>query len=309
MNSQLSTLNSHPQASVDWRRVAAIVNRELDRADIGDRATRLARVLVALTLRERRTEVLLPDRQELCRLLSIGDNHIAQVFEKLTAAKIVECEKKFDGWLVRVFARSESWNVAWHFDRDALCAFVAGVNAAPGQVQGELFEPEPCLRAALAEGDAAAAAGPDFPKREAAVPKKGSGPEADRAEASGAVPLRSSRLSQFKGSLEKPSEGALKPGKPLDIETRARGKAFTPSERELLERLRSELGPDQVEQWGGYWVKHFVRPMPHALGVALDELHARRQEGVSIGKPAHWLQSTARHVERARAVHFGNAEL
>jgi len=71
----------------------------------------------------------------------------------------------------------------------------------------------------------------------------------------------------------------------------------------LLDRLREAVGEEDVRQWGGYWVKHFIRPMPHALGVALDELHARRQEGGRITNPAKWLQSTALHVEQARVVH------
>jgi hypothetical protein len=140
-------------ARMDWRRIAARMQRELDRADLGARATRLARVLVGLTLAEGRVEVVVQDRVRLCGLLGIGLNHIEAVFKVLAMSGIASCEREAEGWRLRVFADSEAWRCAFIYEREALCAFLAEVNAAPGQVQGELFEAEPCLQRAKAEVD------------------------------------------------------------------------------------------------------------------------------------------------------------
>lgn len=277
--------------TTDWRRVAARMQRELDRADLGDRATRLARVLVSLTLAERRVEVLLTDRAELCRLLGIGENHIGGVFDLLAASGIASCARVAEGWRVRVFSDSASWRCEWHFEREALCAYLLGVNRAPGQVQGELWEPEPDLQRAKAEVDVEAAG--KFPKRE--VPEKGS------SRVNRETVLPASQLSRSSQHFEE----AVKPGKLLNGEAREprRGVPFTPAERELLGRLRELLGDEQVRQWGGDWVANFIRPMPRALSVALDELESHQRAGKVFARPAHWVKSTARHVQAAQVVH------
>lgn len=276
---------------VDWRRLAARTQRELDRADLGDRATRLARVLVSLTLAEGRVEVLVPDRAELCRLLGIGPNHIGGVFELLAASGIASCARETEGWRLRVFSDSAAWRCEWHFEREALCAYLSTVNHAPGQVQGELWEPEPDLNRAKAQVDAEAVG--QFPKRE--VPKKGN----DRVNSETVLP--SPQLSRSSQLLVE----AVKPGKQLNGEDREprRGVPFTPHERHLLDRLRELLGEEQVRQWGGDWVANFIRPMPRALSVALDELESHQRSGKVFARPAHWVKSTARHVQAARVVH------
>lgn len=81
---------------------------------------------------------------------------------------------------------------------------------------------------------------------------------------------------------------------------------FTPAQRELLDRLKAELGDEQMRQWGGDWVANYVRPMPRALAVALDEMALKRKEGTRFERPAHWLKATAKHIHAAQMVHVGN---
>jgi len=338
MGTKISPPNVQLGGATDWRRVAGRMRAELDRAGsalvsrtdtagarywepvkLAGRPKELAELVVKATLARGRWQVVIGKLEEFGEQIGIGKNHIRGVFHVLECARMVELVRGAEGWTLTVFPHSAEWQgVTWRYEERSLLDYLDALDRAPGQVQGELLPLEdvettakPAFTRAAAERSVVAAerSSQNGNPLASAVPKTGTGSEMPSESQGGAVPLRSLRslrLSLSQSSLEKTSEEALKPGKPLDLETRARGKAFTPTERELLERLRSALGDEQVDQWGGYWVKHFIRPMPHALGVALDELHARRQEGVAIGRPVHWVQSTARHVERGREVHGCN---
>lgn len=314
-----------PVQKTDWRRVAARMRAELDRAatalvsfttaegrrewnpvKLAGRPKELAELVVKATLARGRWQVVVPGLEEFGEQIGIGKNHIRGVFHVLECARMVELVRGQPGWTLTVFPLSTEWQgVTWRYEEKSLLDFLAALDRAPGQVQGELFavgDVETTAQAAFTRARAeAATAQASSQNGNRPVPKTGTGERAVNSE-TGLVSSQLSRSSQL-------SEEAVKPGKQLDSETRARGKAFTHAERELLGRLREALGEEDVKQWGGYWVKHFIRPMPHALGVALDELHARRQEGAKITRPALWLQSTARHVEAQRVVHFGNAAL
>ncbi len=327
MNTQPPTLNPHPPRT-DWRRVAARMRAELDRAatalvsytatdgrrewqpvKLAGRPKELAELVVKATLARGRWQVALPGLEEFGEQVGIGKNHIRAVFHVLECARMVELVRGERGWTLTVFPLSTEWQgVTWRYEEKSLLDFLAALDRAPGQVQREMFDAGevettagPAFTRARAEAATEQASSQNGNRLAGPVPKTGTGSLAVNSDAV----LRSSRLSRS----SQLSEEAVKPGKPLDSEPRARGKAFTGPELELLTKLRQELGEEDVKQWGGYWVKHFIRPMPHALGVALDELHARRQEGARITRPAQWVQATARHVAAQRAVHLGNDKL
>jgi len=138
-------------ADTDFRKVAARMRADLDRADITGRARRLAEFCIKATLGQGRTRVVIPNRTRLCELLKIGKNHVAEVVAALVSARILHVEEIADGWEILIYPDSAMWAVDWFYKQDEMLAFMAMVNQAPGQAQGELVEPAPSLKRALAE--------------------------------------------------------------------------------------------------------------------------------------------------------------
>lgn len=318
---------AHPTSSItDWRRVAARMRAELDRAasasvsfhtadgkrewnpvKLAGRPKELAELVVKATLARGRWQVVIPELAKFGEQVGIRDTHIRGVFHVLECARIVELERGERGWTLTVFPHSPEWlGVTWRYEEKSLLDYLAALDRAPGQVQAELFDAgevettaAPAFTRARAESASAQASssrnGNQFPKREPeAVPETGTGSRAVNSK----TVLLSSQLSQS----SQLSEEAVKPGKPLNSEPR-RGVPLTSEQRGLMERLKLALGAEQMQQWGGDWLANYVRPMPRALAVALDELRLKEQQGEPVNRPVHWLKSTARHVHEAQRVH------
>lgn len=147
------------QPKIDWRSLAARMRADLDRCDLTGRCRRLAEFTVKVTLAAGRTRVVIPNRMELCRLLHIGKTHVAEVSAALVSARIVQITVCADGWELLVFPDSSQWNVDWLYSREEMARFVAGLNGAPGQCQGELIEGPPSLDRTLAVVSAENSAG------------------------------------------------------------------------------------------------------------------------------------------------------
>lgn len=135
----------------DYRKVAARMRADLDRADLNGRARRLAEFCVKATLGCGRLRVVIPHRQRLCELLKIGKNHVAEVSAALVSSRILSVTEIADGWEILIYPDSAMWAVDWIYERDEMAAFMAYVNQAPGQAQGELVPADKTLRAAMAE--------------------------------------------------------------------------------------------------------------------------------------------------------------
>ena len=167
----------------DWKRIAARMRGDLDRAAINGRARRLAEFGIKATLMRGRTRVVIPNRADLCRLLKIGANHVAETVAELQAAAIIQVTELADGWELLVFPDATGWRVQWIYLRHEMDSFLSYLEQAPGQAQGELLEPEagstrgPSLARALAEVSAEAVgrtSNIQHPTSKKGVPKMGS---------------------------------------------------------------------------------------------------------------------------------------
>ena len=61
-------------------------------------------------------------------------------------------------------------------------------------------------------------------------------------------------------------------------------------ENDIMKRLRTLLGEDEMDRAGGHWLKDWVRVHPNLLGRALDELEFKIREGQSFRNRAAWLE-------------------
>lgn len=223
----------------EWRALAGRTRGALDRADLGDRARRVAEFAIKATLMQCRTRVVIPNRSDLCRLLRIGKNHVAEVVAGLESAGIVKFTATADGWELLVFPDADRWAVEWFYSRDEMSAYLDVINRAPGQVQGELIEPPPSLARVLAEVSAQNA-----------------------GERQGAMGDRCSQKGNLSGGTVPKKGTAFKEGsKPQ------RFKAFTefetlkeavavirePDEHRAMDGIRAILGPEVMENDGGKW--------------------------------------------------------
>lgn len=137
---------------------------ELDRAALNERPRLVVAVLIKATLLRERVRVVLPDREALCALLGIGKQHMAGVWRELESCGVCRFRAVAGGWEVIVQPDSRLWTVEWVYERQALDAFLAFVDRAPGQCQTELL-PEPNLAEEVAKAG--------VPNLGTAVPKLG----------------------------------------------------------------------------------------------------------------------------------------
>lgn len=313
----------------DWRRVAARMRAELDRAatalvsftdaggkqcwqeaKLAGRPKELVELVVKATLMRGRWQVVLPKLDEFGEQVGIGKNHIRGVFHVLECARVVELERAEAGWTLTVFPHSGDWRgVTWRYEELALLAYLGELDRAPGQVQGELLPVEdvettarPAFTRATAEQSARKA-------QERAVPEMGtsqpsSSRNGNRLGVSGeqGTVLPVSQLSQSPSSLkEQGNRENRETGK--TVWRPVRGTPLTPPQRELLDLVAELLGEEQAREWGNDWVANYIRPMPDALGGALAELSLWRKEGREPSRPVHWVKWQARHIHAAQRAH------
>ncbi len=221
---------AHPtSSSTDWRRVAARMRAELDRAasasvsfhtadgkrewnpvKLAGRPKELAELVVKATLARGRWQVVIPELAKFGEQVGIRDTHIRGVFHVLECARIVELERGERGWTLTVFPHSPEWlGVTWRYEEKSLLDYLAALDRAPGQVQAELFDAgevettaAPAFTRARAESATEQASssrnGNQFPKREPEpVPKTGT-PSLRLGEASRLQALSSLSLEGFK---------------------------------------------------------------------------------------------------------------
>lgn len=245
----------------DWRKLAARMRGDLDRADLNGRARRLAEFAIKATLMAGRTRVVIPNRMELCRLLNIGKNHVAEVMAALASSKILHVSENADGWELLVFPDSTQWDVAWHHSREEMAAFLADLNRAPGQCQGELIEPEPSLNRTLAEVSAQNAG------RQVTSSHFGNQPRA-------AVPILGTPLKKLEVKDSNPSKAysfeSLK-GALLAIEGGDEGQA--------MHGCRQILGEAVMENDGGKWRNRWRQQkgkVHRVFAAAVEDIQARK---------------------------------
>jgi len=175
---------STPPTKPDFRRIAARMRAELDRAasalvsfedatgkrcwseaKLAGRPKELAELVVKATLMRGRWQVVLPGLEEFGAQVGIGKNHIRGVFHVLECARMVDLARGKEGWTLTIFPHSGEWQgVTWRYEEKALLAYLAALDRAPGQVQGELLPPEevettarPAFTRAAAEASCASA--------------------------------------------------------------------------------------------------------------------------------------------------------
>jgi hypothetical protein len=252
---------------IDWKRTAARMRGDLDRADVTGRARRLAEFAIKATLMRGRTRVVIPKRADLCRLLKIGANHVAEVVAELDAAGIVQVKALDEGWELLVFPDFGGWRCKWLYMREELGEFLTALERAPGQAQGELIEPEPCLAKALSETSAENVSTSHFGNsRPAGLPILGT-PCASRASVS------------CEASIEQLNGEQLSPTLIPTVKER-RLQLSAAQEHEAMNRLRSFVGEADVQQWGGDWRKNWLRADPEKFLAALDTLIAEEKAGM-----------------------------
>ncbi len=247
----------------DWRGLASRMRGDLDRADLNGRARRLAEFAIKATLMAGRTRVVIPNRMDLCKLLQIGKTHVAEVSAALVSSRILSVKENADGWELLVFPDSSQWDVEWNHTREEMAAFLAMINRAPGQAQGELIEPPPSLARTLANTSAENSASYQNGNRPPApVTKMVTLPMAPRL----ATPLavNSKTVHSITALKQLGSEQLTGP---------------VPNENEVMDRLKLLVGVMDVEQWGGDWRKNWLRKHPRAFTNAIETLISERKEG------------------------------
>lgn len=136
---------------IEWPKVAGRMRADLDRAAINERPRLVVAVLIKATLMRKRTGVVIPDRESLCRLLAIAKQHMAGVWKEIEDARIATFRKVELGWEVMVQPDSSQWACEWVCTQEQVQQWLTWLDQVPGQAQGSLLPPEPNLRQAVAE--------------------------------------------------------------------------------------------------------------------------------------------------------------
>jgi hypothetical protein len=138
--------------ALDWTLVAANVRFEIVRADFTERQARVAVFMVSATLERGRQEVRGMKLEELELLLGISKGNLSEVFYELQLCGFLQViESPTDGRIYRVMPLSELWTVPWRYSAARMEGYLQALDVASGHFQQELLEPEPDLRAAIAE--------------------------------------------------------------------------------------------------------------------------------------------------------------
>ena len=271
--------------ATDWRKVAARMRGDLDRADLNGRARRLAEFAIKGTLMAGRTRVVIPNRMELCRLLKIGKNHVAEVLAALVSSRILAVKEIADGWELLVFPDSAQWDVEWLFAREEMTAFLSDLNRAPGQCQGELIEPLPDLNRTLAEVSAERASSQNGNHAERGCSQNGNRKTPANG---GGVPKMGTALltSKLKESKIESFEyfDSLK-GAVMAIEGTDEWKA--------VEGFRQILGQDVMTNDGGKWRNRWrtQRSKVHRVfAAAVEDIAARKVRSTGAHAEYLWKQ-------------------
>ena len=135
-----------------FQTVAALVRSEITRADWTERQSRVADFMVTATLDRGRQEVKGINLEELGGLLGISKGNVSDVFYELQLCGFLQViDSPLAGKVYRVLPASEHWSVQWRYQRAALESYLLALDVASGHAQNELFDPEPDLKASIAE--------------------------------------------------------------------------------------------------------------------------------------------------------------
>lgn len=266
-------------ARTDWKRVAARMRAELERADLNERARAVAAWAIRPTLLRGRSRVVIPNRAAVCGVLGISTKHMAEVIQELAAAGVLTLREVHEGWELLVYPDAAMWSVRMKWERNQMDALLRTIDDAPGQVQGELLDAEavsnrgPCLDRARAEVAVA---------NVAHVPDLGTSMVAQ----GGIVPLR---VSEFRSSkpytkLLTPelSKGRTAPNPPTPSPSRE----GNVSEAEVVARCAELFGEKMMVNWGGAW-RNRHRQNPDKLKRVLDAVaEDMRTSTVPIRNPS-----------------------
>lgn len=271
--------NASAARSTDWKRAAARMRAELERADLNDRARAVAAWAIRPTLLRGRSRVVIPNRAAVCGVLGISTKHMAEVIKELAEAGVLTLREVHEGWELLVYPDAAMWSVRMKWERGQMDALLRTIDDAPGQVQGELLDPEPCLDRARSEVAA---------ENAARVPNLGT--SAPVTVNSKANPFTKQLTSE---QFTVHAQTALnESGLTLTRE----------AEAEAMDQLRQLVGNADVEQWGGDWRKNWLRRYPRAFPAALATLLEESKAGWQAKKsPGAALKDLTRRYAQAQA--------
>lgn len=271
--------------TVDWKKVAGRMRGELDRATLNERPRRVLVALIKLTLMQRRTVVVLPDRDVLCGVVGIGKTHMAEVWERIEGTRVATFKRVELGWECVVNADSSQWAVEWAWSRESWTRFADFIERVPGQAQGSLLEPDSSITKTMAELSAEAVSYQNGNAKPPDVTKLVTG----QREPGRTVPVNSSTVSpalykavktveQINSGDEKRTEAAL----------------FENLKR-ILDSSPFESDRQDLAAWGGHWrVKH-IRPDPDKFATALRIVRSEIAGGAEARKSrAAWIKDLLR---------------
>ena len=271
--------------NVDWKKVAGRMRGELDRARLNERPRRVLCALIRLTLMQRRTVVVLPDRDVLCGVVGIEKTHMGEVWGKIEETRVARFKKVELGWEVVVNADSSQWAVEWAWSRESWTRFAEFIERVPGQAQGSLLAPDPCITKTMAEISAEAVSSQNGNSKPPAVPKMGTG------ERSGHYPVQinSSTVSTALYKADKTVEQINR-----GDEKRTEAALFDNLKR-IPESSPFESDRQDLAAWGGHWrVKH-IRPDPDKFAAALRIVRSEIAGGLEAKKSrAAWIKDLLR---------------
>lgn len=270
---------------IEWPKVAGRMRGELDRAVLNERPRRVLVALIKLTLMQRRTVVVLPDRDVLCGVVGIGKTHMAEVWEKIEATRAARFKKVELGWECVVNADSRQWAVEWAWSRESWTRFAEFIERVPGQAQGSLLAPDPCITNTMAELAAEAASSGSYQNGNQSVTNlvtESRGPGRT-------VQLNSSTVSP---ALYKADKTVEQINRGEDRKTEA---ALFDNLKRILESSPFESDRQDLAAWGGHWrVKH-IRPDMDKFAAALRIVRSEIAGGKEAKKSrAAWIKDLLR---------------
>lgn len=257
---------------------------ELDRARLNERPRRVMVALIKLTLMQRRTVVLLPDRDVLCGVVGIEKTHMGEVWERIEGTRVASFRKVELGWECVVNADSSQWAVEWAWSRESWTRFAEFIERVPGQAQGSLLEPDPSITKTMAELSAEAVSYQNGNSKPPAVPKLVTG----QREPGRTVHVNSSTVSP---ALSK----AVKAVEQINSEAKETEAALFGNLKRILESSPFESDRQDLAAWGGHWrVKH-IRPDPDKFAAALRIVRSEIAGGAEAKKNrAAWIKDLLR---------------
>jgi hypothetical protein len=131
--------------------VATVVRAELVRADLTERQFRVAEFFVSATLDRGRQFVKGVKLEELGTALGLTKGNVCEAVLELQTFGILQVWRAVDGVEHRILPDSVHWFVNWRYNPAKLEGYLQALDVASRCSQAQLLEPDPDLRAAMAD--------------------------------------------------------------------------------------------------------------------------------------------------------------